>query len=70
MKKLFLICIYLFSVLLSMAQEVEKPYDFPVKPGTEQWTKLSSSKEMDEVCIIPDKVLSNLSTKALLSKDN
>ncbi|MBA7543741.1 hypothetical protein ES705_36078 [subsurface metagenome] len=65
MKKLLLVFSCIFSVL-AMAQEVEKPYDFPVKPGTEQWAKLSSSKEMDEVCIIPDRVLSNLSTKALL----
>ena len=65
MKKLLFVCSCFFPIL-AMAQEVEKPYDFPVKPGTEQWAKLSSSKQMDEVCIIPDKVLINLSTKALL----
>lgn len=65
MKKLLLICSCFLSVLV-VAQVTEKPYEFPVKPGTEQWVNLGSSKEMDEVCIIPDQVLSALSTKALL----
>lgn len=65
MKKLLLICSCFLSVLV-VAQVTEKPYEFPVKPGTEQWMKLVSSKEMDDVCVIPDQVLSTLSTKALL----
>ena len=65
MKKLLLVFSCTFSVLLT-AQETDKPYDFPVKPGTEQWAKLSSSREMDEVCVIPDQVINTLSTKALL----
>jgi hypothetical protein len=65
MKKLLLILGSIISVL-SVAQEVDKPYDFPIKPGTEQWAKLTTSKQMDEVCVIPDKVLATLSTKALL----
>jgi hypothetical protein len=46
MKKLLLALGCLFSVL-AMAQENEKPYEFPIKPGTEQWAKLSSSKEYE-----------------------
>lgn len=65
MKKLLLLFGCFISVL-STAQEIDKPYDFPVKPGTEQWAKLTTSKQMDEVCVIPDEVLSALSTKALL----
>lgn len=65
MKKLLLLNIWFLSVFL-MAQEIEKPYEFPIKPGTEQWAKLTTSDQMDEVCIIPDQVLSTLSTKALL----
>ncbi|MFO8236233.1 MAG: hypothetical protein R6U04_12610 [Bacteroidales bacterium] len=66
MKKLLLIYIYLFSVLLSMAQEAEKPYDFPVKPGTSEWSKLKNNKEKVGVCQIPDNQLKLLSTKDLL----
>lgn len=65
MKKLLLICSCFLSVLLS-AQETDKPYNFPVMPGTEAWAKLKSSQQMDDVCIIPDQVLNSLSTKALL----
>ncbi|MBN2769191.1 MAG: hypothetical protein JXR90_00695 [Spirochaetes bacterium] len=65
MKKLLLLFGCFISVL-STAQEIDKPYDFPVKPGTEQWAKLTTSKQMDEVCVIPDEVLSAMSTKALL----
>jgi hypothetical protein len=65
MKKLLLLFGCIISVL-SSAQEIDKPYEFPVKPGTEQWAKLISSQQMDEVCVIPDQALKLLSTKALL----
>ncbi len=65
MKKLLLALSCVLSVI-SGAQDLDKPYDFPVKPGTEKWSKLTSSTEMDEVCVIPENILSTLSTKALL----
>lgn len=65
MKNLLLV-IGLSLSLSVMAQEIDKPYEFPVKPGSEQWAKLNSSIQKDEVCIIPDAVLNGLSTKALL----
>lgn len=65
MNKLLFVCCFIFSGH-AMAQELEKPYEFPVRPGTEQWAKLNSSEQMDEVCIIPDQMLRKLSTKALL----
>ncbi len=65
MKKLLFLFGCYISVLTT-AQEIDKPYEFPVRPGTEQWAKLTTSDQMDEVCVIPDKVLSTLSTKSLL----
>jgi len=65
MKKLLLFFGCFISVL-SAAQEIDKPYDFPIKIGTKQWAELTSSKQMDEVCVIPEDVLNSLSTKALL----
>lgn len=65
MKKLLLICSCFLSVLL-VAQETDKPYNFPIKPRTEQWAKLTTSDQKDEVCVIPNQVLGILSTKALL----
>ncbi len=66
MKKLLLLFGCYVSVLTA-AQEIDKPYEFPVRPGSEQWAKLTTSDQMDEVCVIPDKILSTLSTKALLT---
>lgn len=50
-----------------IAQENEKPYEFLVKPGTQEWANLTTSKQMDEVCVIPEKILYSLSTKALMT---
>lgn len=65
MKKLLLVCCYFFSVLLSMAQEIEKPYDFPVKPGTKEWGNLKTGKEMTKICQIPSDILQDMSTSVL-----
>lgn len=65
MKKLLLVCLWFISVSV-IAQEIAKPYAFPVRPGSEQWAELSTSKQMDEVCVVPGKVLESLSTEALL----
>jgi hypothetical protein len=65
MKKLLIICSCFLPGLL-VAQVNDEPYNFPIKPGTEQWAKLTTSDQMDEVCVIPDEVLSTISTKALL----
>ena len=66
MKKfLFLLFSFFFSTF-SFGQELNTPYVFPVKPGTEQWAKLKTSRQKDSVCVIPSDVLKALSTKALL----
>jgi hypothetical protein len=64
-KKLFLLSLVLLSVPL-FAQEIDTPYDFPVKPGTEKWAALRSSRQLDSVCVIPGTILSKLSDRALL----
>ncbi|OJV80512.1 MAG: hypothetical protein BGO34_15535 [Bacteroidia bacterium 44-10] len=40
-------------------------WDYPVKPGTEEWNKIQSSQEMLNACQIPERVLTSLSTKDL-----
>jgi len=66
MKRLICILISVFLVFALFAQQRTEPYDFPVKPGTEEWAKLSTSRQMDEVCVIPENILKSLSTEALL----
>lgn len=65
MKKLFIVVFWIISTNV-LAQETDKPYVFPVKPGSEQWAKLTTSEQMDEVCVVPDEVIESLSTRALL----
>jgi len=40
-------------------------WDYPVKPGMEEWKRFQTNEEMVKACQIPDKVLSSLSTKEL-----
>ncbi len=46
-------------------QESNLIWDYPVKPGSEQWKSFKSHKEMVEICQIPSNVINNLSTKDL-----
>jgi hypothetical protein len=65
MKKLLLV-LGCFVSVLSLAQETDKPYEFPIKPGMKEWANLNTSEKKDEVCVIPEQVLKSISTKALL----
>ena len=40
-------------------------WDYPVKPGTEEWKNFQSNEEMVKACQIPEKVLSSLPTEEL-----
>jgi len=40
-------------------------WDYPVKPGTEEWKIFKSNKEMIDACQIPEKILFSLSTNDL-----
>lgn len=59
----------MFSTLIlsTYSQEINSSYNFPVRPGTEEWKKLKSGDEMAAVCNIPEAVLKNLSTQALVN---
>lgn len=41
-------------------------YEYPIKPGTEQWKAFSSHKEMVEACQIPENILKKMSTAGLV----
>jgi len=62
-----------FSVLLIgslsssvAAQESRLTWDFPVRPGTEEWKKLRNFEERVRVSQIPEEILHSLSTEELL----
>jgi len=41
-------------------------YDYPIKPGTVQWKQLKNNEEKIKVCLIPENILTGLSTQDLL----
>lgn len=51
---------------LIYSQSSDKAYDFPVKPGTEEWKQLKTKKDRMDAYNIPDKALKNMSTTALV----
>ena len=40
-------------------------WDYPAKPGMNEWKQFNSNEEMVKACQIPEKILSSLSTKDL-----
>lgn len=48
------------------AQKTDKPFDFPIKPGSSQWQSFKSVQDMYDACQIPAAVLNKLSTRALI----
>jgi hypothetical protein len=67
MKKIFTISIFtfLFSCAL-IAQENRIAWDYPVKPGTEEWAAFTTKAQMLEACQIPQIVLDNINTTDLV----
>ncbi len=45
---------------------VDDRYEYPVIPGTEEWSQLSSTDEAFQVCQLPDNVLKSISTTGLI----
>ena len=54
-----------FYCLDSEYSKMKLPWDYPVKPGMDEWKQFQSHKEMTEACQIPKNILSILTTKEL-----
>jgi len=48
------------------SQAITKPYDFPIRPGTDAWRAFTTHVEMVEACQIPEDVLVRMTTEALV----
>jgi len=66
MKKQLLFSSFLLFFSFVHAQE-KAVWDFPIKPGTEEWGKLESNKAKVEVCQVPEAVLQNIPTGDLMT---
>lgn len=69
---LFMICMVLiiscggFAVLHQKQYTIDTPYEYPAQPGTEEWSALNGRIEMAEACQIPEEILENMTTEALV----
>src|SRR5699024_8850500 len=41
-------------------------YEYPVRPGTAEWTSLENHQEMVDACQIPEDILESMSTEELV----
>lgn len=68
--RLFPIITILVLLILSdfaNAQTVTTPYVYPVVPGTPQWKALKTQQEMLNICQVPQDILTNMATDALVT---
>ena len=64
MKNIKLFWFILFSIFISTFQVFA--WDFPIKPGTEEWKKLKTRQAKVTALQIPEEVLPKLSTFQLV----
>jgi len=48
------------------AQTISEPYIFPVRPGSNEWVALKTTEGRVKACQIPDSILQQMSTEALV----
>lgn len=64
-KQIFIISFLLIISIQFKGQAQNIGYDYPIRPGTDEWKSLKSSQEMIDACQIPADILKNLSTASL-----
>jgi hypothetical protein len=65
MRKIIFLLLFIFPTIL-FAQQNEVTWDFPVKPGSEEWKTFDNTYQKIEACQIPLNVLTHISTKNLI----
>jgi hypothetical protein len=63
MKAYLLFLVFLFCSCACFGQLA---YEYPVKPGTEEWKAIDSQLVKDSLCQIPDDIINRLTTEELL----
>ena len=63
--KLICTVVMAFCVTMGSYAQGDAKWDFPIKPGTEEWKQLKTTKEMVGACQIPENVLNALTTREL-----
>ena len=67
MKKLFVFisCLFIWSCNSQLDNNCAEDWDYPVKPGMEEWKQFQTTEEMINAIQIPDNILFCLSTEKL-----
>ncbi len=65
MRKIFFLLLLIFPTIL-FAQQNEITWDFPVKPGSEEWSNLKTRTERLNAMQIPTNILSGMGTEELV----
>lgn len=63
---IFITTIFLLGRIFTFAQE-RILWDYPLKPGMEEWATLKTYKQMLDTCQIPLDILNNVNTKDLIA---
>jgi hypothetical protein len=66
MKKTVLFIILCLTAGILNAQTTKTIWDYPVKPGSEEWKEFKSMDDMYKACQVPGDVLKKLDTEALV----
>jgi hypothetical protein len=67
MKKLLILFSVFYFALFSVFGQGKMTWDYPIKPGTEEWKKFQNNKEMVDACQIPERFLQEVSTNDLMT---
>lgn len=67
MKRLLLSLNLLLGLALAGQAQLSSTFDFPIKPGDEQWNSFASVQDRVNALQIPEETLMNLSTHDLLN---
>lgn len=58
--------IILLTLLFCPSFMFGQTWDYPIKPGTEEWKKLNSHQDMVEICQVPSNILPTIPTNELI----
>jgi hypothetical protein len=58
--------IFLLWPLLMQAQSLDSVYNFPIRPGTKEWSNLNTEEQRIRAMQIPDNLLKQMSTECLI----
>jgi hypothetical protein len=62
----FLLVVFATMVSSILFGQPASVWDYPVKPGSEEWALLNSHQKKVDACLIPENLVSNLTTSQLL----